>query len=173
MPFDYENICTSSLICNKWSITFWCSENNKTMGASTSKRPIMDGRFKMISSNLEGFKFPQLTSVLIASFSLIITIILSPRTWERKQTFTFCLRLHDDLFLSHKSSCMATNVFSASYLSPMMEQFPSLDYNSVSLVMCWDKWLMSPSNCSFSSRKLLFEPWAPVTSDIQMLHSSL
>ena len=112
MPFDYENICTSSLICNKWSITFWCSENNKTMGASTSKRPIMDGRFKMISSNLEGFKFPQLTSVLIASFSLIITIILSPRTWERKQTFTFCLRLHDDLFLSHKSSCMATNVFS-------------------------------------------------------------
>ena len=45
----------------------------------------MEGRFQMISSNLEGFKFPQLTSVLIASFSLIITIILSPRTWERNK----------------------------------------------------------------------------------------
>ena len=43
---------------------------------------MMDGRFQMISSNLERFKFPQLTSVLIASFSLIIPIILSPRTWE-------------------------------------------------------------------------------------------
>ena len=49
----------------------------------------MEGRFQMISSNLERYKFPQLTSVLIASFSLIITIILSPRTWERSKHLLF------------------------------------------------------------------------------------
>ena len=63
-----------------------------------------------------GFKFPQLTSVLIASFSLIITIILSPRTWERKQTFTFCLRLHDDLFLSHTNPHVWQQMYSLSQL---------------------------------------------------------